>query len=257
MRALQSHVEECCLERERARRHRAGAGPGATGKKKSLMTAITRLRLCVVVLLLASSLGSLALAQQQPRRAAPRAPPPPAATAPKTPRRRARPPRGAMRRCGNASSSSRSSWSTCRSWSGRWNRWRAARRRPAPGAGRQVPGPAAAIGAADAGRLDGIETQIRALAAQLEQVQEQMRALAAGAGRAAPVRQRATRRRAAARPAADRRQPGPARAHRLRLADRVARCQEGRDRPHPQHAAGQPPARRSACRGGTATGRAG
>jgi tol-pal system protein YbgF len=52
----------------------------------------------------------------------------------------------------------------------------------APAAGRQVPGPAAAIGAADAGRLDGIETQIRALAAQLEQVQEQMRALAAGAG---------------------------------------------------------------------------
>ena len=53
---------------------------------------------------------------------------------------------------------------------------------PAPGAGRQAPGPAAAIGAADAGRLDGIETQIRALAAQLEQVQEQVRALAAGAG---------------------------------------------------------------------------
>ena len=45
-----------------------------------------------------------------------------------------------------------------------------------------MPGPAAAIGAADAGRLDGIETQIRALAAQLEQVQEQVRALAAGGG---------------------------------------------------------------------------
>jgi tol-pal system protein YbgF len=53
---------------------------------------------------------------------------------------------------------------------------------PAPAAGRQMPGPAAAIGAADAGRLDAIETQIRALAAQLEQVQEQVRALAAGAG---------------------------------------------------------------------------
>jgi tol-pal system protein YbgF len=43
--------------------------------------------------------------------------------------------------------------------------------------GRQGPGPAAAIGAADAGRLDSIETQIRALAAQLEQVQEQVRSL--------------------------------------------------------------------------------
>ena len=53
---------------------------------------------------------------------------------------------------------------------------------PAPASGRQVPSPAAAFGAADAGRLDGIETQIRALAAQLEQVQEQVRALAAGAG---------------------------------------------------------------------------
>ena len=58
-----------------------------------------------------------------------------------------------------------------------------ARGATAPAAsGRQVPSPAAAFGAADAGRLDGIETQIRALAAQLEQVQEQVRALAAGAG---------------------------------------------------------------------------
>lgn len=35
----------------------------------------------------------------------------------------------------------------------------------------------AALSGADAGRLDGIETQIRALAAQLEQLQEQIRAL--------------------------------------------------------------------------------
>src|SRR5688572_32090934 len=54
---------------------------------------------------------------------------------------------------------------------------------PAPGAGRPSPGPSAAIGAADAGRLDGIETQIRALAAQLEQVQEQMRALSSAGPR--------------------------------------------------------------------------
>src|SRR5262249_57041798 len=37
-------------------------------------------------------------------------------------------------------------------------------------------------GAGDAGRLDGIETQIRALAAQLEQVQEQVRSLSARTG---------------------------------------------------------------------------
>jgi tol-pal system protein YbgF len=54
---------------------------------------------------------------------------------------------------------------------------------PAPQAGgRQVPGPSAAIGAADAGRLDSIETQIRALAAQLEHLQEQVRALGARSG---------------------------------------------------------------------------
>jgi tol-pal system protein YbgF len=38
--------------------------------------------------------------------------------------------------------------------------------------------PSAAVSAADAGRLDAIETQIRALAAQLEGLQEQVRALA-------------------------------------------------------------------------------
>ena len=50
------------------------------------------------------------------------------------------------------------------------------------GAARQGPGAAAAISAADAGRLDGIETQIRALAAQLEQLQDQVRALGGRSG---------------------------------------------------------------------------
>ena len=52
----------------------------------------------------------------------------------------------------------------------------------APAGGRQASGSAAAIGAADAGRLDSIETQIRALAAQLENLQEQMRALSGRSG---------------------------------------------------------------------------
>jgi tol-pal system protein YbgF len=56
---------------------------------------------------------------------------------------------------------------------------------PAGGA-RPASGPAATIGAADAGRLDSIETQIRALAAQLEQVQEQVRALGARSGALPP-----------------------------------------------------------------------
>ena len=47
--------------------------------------------------------------------------------------------------------------------------------------------PAPAIGAADAGRLDSIETQIRALAAQLEHVQEQVRALGARSGELPPA----------------------------------------------------------------------
>jgi tol-pal system protein YbgF len=42
---------------------------------------------------------------------------------------------------------------------------------------RANPGAAAALDAADAGRLDGLETQLRALAAQLEQLQDQVRAL--------------------------------------------------------------------------------
>jgi tol-pal system protein YbgF len=47
---------------------------------------------------------------------------------------------------------------------------------------RQGASPAGVVGAADAGRLDSIETQIRALAAQLEHVQEQVRALSARTG---------------------------------------------------------------------------
>lgn len=55
---------------------------------------------------------------------------------------------------------------------------------PAAAGGRGNTG--AAIGAADAGRLDSIETQIRALAAQLEQLQEQMRAMGGRSGALAP-----------------------------------------------------------------------
>ena len=51
-------------------------------------------------------------------------------------------------------------------------------------------GPSAAVGAADAGRLDAIETQIGALATQLERLQEQVRALGGrpGAADAPPPR---------------------------------------------------------------------
>jgi tol-pal system protein YbgF len=45
----------------------------------------------------------------------------------------------------------------------------------------------AAVGASDAGRLDAIETQIRALAAQLESLQDQVRSLGAGGGAPPPV----------------------------------------------------------------------
>ena len=52
-------------------------------------------------------------------------------------------------------------------------------------AGPRAPsGPSAAVSAADAGRLDAIETQIRALAAQLEGLQEQVRTLASRSGSA-------------------------------------------------------------------------
>jgi tol-pal system protein YbgF len=148
------------------------------------MTSITQRWLHLgVVAVLASSLGSLAAAQQQPQPGQPpRAQPPPAATAPKAtaPPREAAPAGDAALRqrieqleeqlvdmqvvIGTLESLARGATA------------------PAPAAGRQVPGPAAAIGAADAGRLDAIETQIRALAAQLEHVQEQVRALAAGGG---------------------------------------------------------------------------
>jgi tol-pal system protein YbgF len=47
---------------------------------------------------------------------------------------------------------------------------------------RNNPGTAAALDASDAGRLDGLETQIRALAAQLEQLQDQMRTLGSRGG---------------------------------------------------------------------------
>jgi tol-pal system protein YbgF len=147
------------------------------------MTSITQrwLQLSVVAVL-ASSLGSLAAAQQPQPGQPPRVQTPPAAAGPKAtaPPREAAPAGDAALRqrieqleeqlvdmqvvIGTLESLARGTTA------------------PAPAAGRQMPGPAAAIGAADAGRLDAIETQIRALAAQLEQVQEQVRALAAGAG---------------------------------------------------------------------------
>jgi tol-pal system protein YbgF len=64
-----------------------------------------------------------------------------------------------------------------------------ARGAPAPGAAsgaRYQPGPSAAFGAAEAGRLDSIETQIRALGAQMEQLQEQIRTLASRQGALPP-----------------------------------------------------------------------
>jgi tol-pal system protein YbgF len=55
------------------------------------------------------------------------------------------------------------------------------------GAGpRQTPGAAAAINASDAGRLDGLETQIRAMAAQLELMQDQIRAMGTRGGALQP-----------------------------------------------------------------------
>jgi tol-pal system protein YbgF len=58
---------------------------------------------------------------------------------------------------------------------------------PPPAAGpRSNFGPSTAVSAADAGRLDAIETQIRALASQLESLQEQVRALASRGGMNTP-----------------------------------------------------------------------
>ena len=162
------------------------------------MTSIAQrwLRLSAVALL-ASSLGSLALAQQPRPQVPPKAAPPPA--------REAAPAGDAALRqrieqleeqlvdmqvvVGTLESLARGATA------------------PAPGAGRQTPGPGAAIGAADAGRLDGIETQIRALAAQLEQVQEQVRALATRPG---PLPQAATEPGAAPRPGRPQVEPGSA-----------------------------------------------
>ena len=146
------------------------------------MSSITRLPLCVVALLVASSLGSLATAQLSPPGQTPRVQPPPAATAPKA----AAPPREAAP-AGDAALRQRieqleEQLVDMQVVVGTLESLARGATAPAPSAGRQMPSPAAAFGAADAGRLDGIETQIRALAAQLEQVQEQVRALAAGAG---------------------------------------------------------------------------
>ena len=52
------------------------------------------------------------------------------------------------------------------------------------GAPASARGPSAAVSAADAGRMDAIETQIRALASQLEGIQEQVRALVSRSGSA-------------------------------------------------------------------------
>jgi tol-pal system protein YbgF len=57
---------------------------------------------------------------------------------------------------------------------------------PGSAGARANPGAAAALDAADAGRLDGLETQIRAMAAQIEQLQEQMRALGGRSGGLTP-----------------------------------------------------------------------
>ncbi len=57
---------------------------------------------------------------------------------------------------------------------------------PPPAGPRSGFGPSTAVGAADAGRLDAIETQIRALASQLESLQEQVRGLASSSGKNTP-----------------------------------------------------------------------
>ncbi len=58
-----------------------------------------------------------------------------------------------------------------------------ARGAAAPSGGpRSGPGVSAAVNAADAGRMDAIETQIRALAAQLESLQDQVRSLGGRTG---------------------------------------------------------------------------
>jgi tol-pal system protein YbgF len=54
------------------------------------------------------------------------------------------------------------------------------------GAAPSSPASGLALSASDAGRLDALETQIRALAAQLENIQEQVRSLSGGGARPAP-----------------------------------------------------------------------
>ena len=146
------------------------------------MTSITQrwLRLGIVALL-ASPLASLAVAQQPQSGQPPRAQAPLATTAPKA----TLPPREAAS-AGDAALRQRieqleEQLVDMQVVVGTLESLARGATAPVPGSGgRQTPGAAAAIGAADAGRLDGIDTQIRALAAQLEQVQEQVRALAAG-----------------------------------------------------------------------------
>ena len=181
-RVEENHGEAAAALLSRARRL-------ATGDIKiALMTLIAKCRWSslAAIALLASSAGTLALAQQgQPGR--PQAAP--GATAPKAsgqPSREGAPAGDAALRqrieqleeqlvdmqvvVGTLESLARGATA------------------PAAAAGaRQTPGPAAAIGAADAGRLDGIETQIRALAVQLEQLQEQLRALSARNGALPPA----------------------------------------------------------------------
>ena len=150
--------------------------PATADNKNALMTLTAKCRWphVAAVALLASSVGTLALAQQAPQ-GRPQAVP--GATAPKGQAPREAAPTGdaALRQrveqleeqlvdmqvvIGTLESLARGAAAPA-----------------AASGGRPMPGPAAAIGAADAGRLDSIETQIRALAAQLEQVQEQVRAL--------------------------------------------------------------------------------
>jgi tol-pal system protein YbgF len=176
------------------------------------MTPITQRWLYLsVVALLALSLDPLAVAQQPQPGQLPRAQAPPVATAPKA----AAPPRE-VPSAGDAALRQRieqleEQLVDMQVVVGTLESLARGATAPAPSTGRQTPGPAAAIGAADAGRLDGIETQIRALAAQLEQVQEQVRALAVGAG---PLPQAANEPGAAPRPGRPQADPSSTQAER-------------------------------------------
>ena len=223
--------------------------PSATGKREVRPhdRDHTRCRLCVVAVLARRWARSPRRSSRQPGQ-------PPRASAACCDRAQGR--RAAARGCPGGRCGAASAHRAARGAAGRHagrdrdagiaGAWRDGARRRQPG--RQMPGPAAAIGAADAGRLDGIETQIRALAAQLEQVQEQVRALAAGAG---PQPQAANDPPGAApRPGRPQIDASPAQPERTGFGSRdgVARCQEGRDRPHPQRPAAGQRAARAACR---------